>query len=334
MQRKKGARGFSTWGGIERGSIGTKEPARGCGSALYIKKSENRINMNPFDLTGLSRLMAFTAGRAEVRIGLIDGPVAVHHRALTPETLCPVTEEASSDRYRENAAARHGTFIAGMLNANRRSETPGICPGCTLLIRPVFTETKSDDFIPATTPAEVATAITECIDHGAQVLNVSIALEGTSREGDRVLNDALDYAARKEVIVVAAAGNQRAFSGSVLTRHPGVIPVVATDRNGNLTHYSNLTGAIRRNGLKAPGEKIGGVADNGRTVRFCGTSVAVPFVSGAAALLMSLFPERTVPEIRSALKAVPARKRQCIEPPLLNAAESFDYLMKATMKVA
>lgn len=162
--------------------------------------------------------MAETCGDPAVVIGLIDGPVAVNHPDLTPEKMRFSPRASYSCFDPDTAACRHGTFIAGLLNADRSSETPGICPGCTLLIRPVFLETESDDAIPATTALEVASAIIECVDHGAHVLNLSIALEGTSGDGDRALNDALDYAARQEVIVAAAAGNQ---GPSPARRSPG-----------------------------------------------------------------------------------------------------------------
>ena len=71
----------------------------------------------------------------------------------------------------------HGTFVAGILCAKRGSAAPAICPACTLLTRPIFSETTSaNEPIPSATPEELAAAIIECIDAGARLVNVSAAL--------------------------------------------------------------------------------------------------------------------------------------------------------------
>jgi subtilisin family serine protease len=58
------------------------------------------------------------------------------------------------------------------------------------------------------------------------VINLSVALEGASPRGRRSLQEALDFALHRGVLVVAAAGNQGAIGGSVITRHPWVTPVL------------------------------------------------------------------------------------------------------------
>jgi subtilisin family serine protease len=280
--------------------------------------------MDPLDLTGLSPIMARTCGIPEIVIGLIDGPVARGHPELARETLRFVPGRNPRCKDPDSTACRHGTFIAGILHAKRRSPAPAICPGCTLLIRPVFSEIeKSNGDLPSATPIELAWAILDCIGEGAHILNLSIALEEPSPEGDLKLTEALDYAGQKEVIVVVAAGNQGIIAGSALTRHPWVIPVAASDLRGRPVAYSNMTGSIRRNGLTAPGEKITSLGTDGECAQYCGTSTATPFVTGAIALLWSEFPELNAREIKSAITAVPPHSRRSIFPPLLNAWEAY-----------
>ena len=98
--------------------------------------------------------------------------------------------------------------------------------------------------MPSATPEELAAAILDSIRAGARVLNLSVALVHPSSAGQRELEEALDYVARRGVIVVAAAGNQGAVGSSAITRHPWVIPVVAYDLQGRPIQQSNLGGSI------------------------------------------------------------------------------------------
>jgi subtilisin family serine protease len=115
------------------------------------------------------------------------------------------------------AACLHGTFIAGILSAKRSSAAPAICPGCTLLMRPIFTETTSGrEHLPSATPQELAAAIIECIDAGAWAINLSLALAQPSTKGEQSLEEAFNHAVRRGVIVVAAAGNHDPSTGCVI----------------------------------------------------------------------------------------------------------------------
>ncbi len=185
--------------------------------------------MSPLDLVKLSPLMERTSGRPEVAIGLIDGPVAINHPDLAAQRIREVPGKLGGACSRASSAAcMHGTFVAGMLCAKRASAAPAICPDCTLLVRPIFAETApANGNMPSATPEELAVAIIESIDAGARVLNMSAALSQPSSRGERQLGEALDYAAKRAVIAVAAAGNQGAVGSSAITRHPGLFLLLA-----------------------------------------------------------------------------------------------------------
>ena len=157
-----------------------------------------------------------------------------------------------------SAACRHGTFVAGILVAKRGSVAPAICPACTLLLRPIFAETTSARAdMPSASPLELASAIVACVDAGARVLNLSLGVMRTPTvRGDDALREALDYAVARDVIVLAAAGNQATLGSSAVTRHQGVIPVVACDLAGRPMNESNLGSSIGRRGLCAPGRGV------------------------------------------------------------------------------
>jgi len=72
--------------------------------------------------------------------------------------------------------------------------------------------------MPSATPEALATAIVECIDAGARVINLSLALAQPSVKGEDALEQALNHAARRGAIVVAAAGNQGTLGSSAITR--------------------------------------------------------------------------------------------------------------------
>src|SRR5512142_1528404 len=117
--------------------------------------------MDSCDLVGLSKLMRVTSGRSEIAIGLLDGSVAIDHPDLAGENIREIPRSVPGNCSQVNSpACLHGTFIAGILSAKRSSAAPAICPNCTLLVRPIFTEIPSgSEQMPSTTPAELASAI-------------------------------------------------------------------------------------------------------------------------------------------------------------------------------
>ncbi|MEV7739129.1 S8 family serine peptidase [Streptomyces sp. NPDC088921] len=267
----------------------------------------------------LTGLMAVTRGRADVVIALLDGPVAIDHEDLTAGNIRVIGESSHDSR---SAACRHGTFVAGILAARPGSPAPGIAADCTILSRPLFDDAGGT----SATPAELASAIVDCVDAGASVINISAALKGGTTDADRAaLLAVLHYAAARRVLVVAAAGNHSTLAGSVIISHPWVIPVAGCAVSGQPLPQSNLGQSVGRHGLAAPGEGVISLVPDGPPATFAGTSVAAPFVSATAALLLSAFPAASAVDIRNALLAQASRRRSVV-PPLLNAARAHALL--------
>jgi subtilisin family serine protease len=212
--------------------------------------------MDPLDLVKLTALMERTSGSPELRIGLIDGPVVTQHADLAGAHLREIPGNNGGACTQANGAAcLHGTFVAGILSAKWGSVAPAICPNCTLLVLPIFAETTAaDGEMPSAMPEELAQAILDCIDADARVLNVSAALAQPSLKSERALEEALDRAAKRGVIVIAAAGNQETLGSTAINCHPWVIPVVGYDLQGRPMNHSNLGSSIGRRGLGAPGD--------------------------------------------------------------------------------
>jgi subtilisin family serine protease len=281
----------------------------------------------------LTPLMERTSGRREIVIGLLDGPVAVTHPDLVGANLRELPgKQGGTSAQASSAACLHGTFVAGVLCAQRGASAPAICPGCTLLIRPIFLETiATSGQMPSATPDALAAAIIETIEAGARVLNLSMALAQPSTRSERALEEALDYAVSRGVIPVAAAGNQGTLGSTAITRHPWVLPVGACDPQGRPIGASNLGSSLGRRGLMAPGEAITSLGAHGPPLTLGGTSAATPFVTGTIALLWSEFPAATAAEVRHAVTQASAPRRPTVVPPLLDAWGAY-HLMQTVVR--
>ena len=282
----------------------------------------------PLDVVRLSPLMERGEGRPEVAVALIDGPVVLDHPDLATETIREVTGRLGAACSRASSAAcTHGTCVAGVLAAKRGGSAPAICPGCTLLVCPIFAETtpRNGD-MPSATPEALAEVIVDSVNAGARIVNLSAALAQPSLRSEQTLEQALNDAARRGTIVVAAAGNQGAVGSSAITRHPWVIPVAATDLQGRPLSESNLGRSIGRRGLSAPGENIMSLGTNGNPQISGGTSAAAPFVTGAIALLWSEFPSASAARIKLAVMQAAGPFRRTIFPPLLDAWAAYEAL--------
>jgi subtilisin family serine protease len=292
--------------------------------------------LHPLEVVRLTALMARTEGNPRVKVGLIDGPVFVDHPDLAKTRIegtggsggfqCTVADGIS---------CLHATFVAGILFGKRSSPAPAICPGCTLLVRPIFSEAVvAREPTPRATPLDLADALVECINRGACVVNLSLALVQPSLKGEAALLAALDRAARVGVLVVAAAGNQGALSSSVITRHPWTIPVVACDLSGRPMAQSNLCASAGRRGLSSPGDNVRSLGAEGASLQFTGTSISAPFVTGTIALLWSEFPAATAAEIKRAITGTSGAQRSSVVPPLLDAASAYRVLGQARRQSA
>jgi subtilisin family serine protease len=274
--------------------------------------------------------MERTRGRAEITIGLIDGPVDLGHPGLEGGQVRDISPDRTAGCRRPNGAACvHGTFVAGMLCGKRGYGAPAICPGCPLLVRPLFRDAIPGDERPGATSAELAEALVDCVRAGASVVNLSLALTQPSASGQRELSAALDYAMTQGTLVVAASGNQGTVGGSLLTRHPWVIPVIACDHQGRPLGQSNLGSCIGRRGLSAPGAQITSLGMAGGLSTSGGTSVAAPFVAGAVALLWSEYPAAPAFHIKCALTSTPALRRATVVPALLDAWAAYQLMRMA-----
>ena len=284
--------------------------------------------MNPLDLVRLSPLMERSQGRPQIGVALIDGPVVMDHPDLAGATIREVPGELSGSCTRTGTVAcSHATFVAGILFARRGSVAPAICPGCTLLVRSIFSDAANGDGqMPSATLEQLADAVVGCVKAGANVINLSSSLVQPSVKGERKLQEALNYAAHRGVITVAAAGNQGSIGSSAITRHPWVIPVAACNVHGKPLRDSNLASSIGRRGLSAPGENITSLGTNGPAQTLSGTSAAAAFVTGTIALLWSEFSRADAAAVKLAITQFGSQPRNTLIPLLLDAWAAYQTM--------
>lgn len=296
-----------------------------------MSKGPGAGEMTALDVVRLPALMNRSEGRREITVALVDGPVDLTHPDLTGASIRELPgEPVGACRLAGSAACRHGTFVAGVLSARRESVAPAICPGCTLLLRPIFAEVlNGNGQMLGATPETLARAIVDSVDAGARVINLSAGFLQPSPRDECTVEQALDYAAHHGTLIVAAAGNQGMVGSSAITRHAWVIPVAACDAHGRILRESNLGASIGSRGLSAPGDRITSLGPNGTQQTVSGTSAATPFVTGAVALLWSEFPAASAAQIKLAVTAARMPRRRAIAPPVLDAWGAY-HMMAAT----
>jgi len=228
-------------------------------------------------------------------------------------------------------AARHGTFVAGILSGRRSSPAPAICPGCTLIVQPIFRGGSGtvEEAVPTAAPEDLAAGIVELVDAGVWVLNLSVAISGLSPRDEGRLRAALDYAMRRETLVVVAAGNHRVVGAPRSQSILGSSPWRAFGLQGQVLALRISVHRWGKRGLGAPGECVTSLMPDGTDAERTGTSVAAPFVTGAIALLWSQRPRASATTIKSALLQSPVRGHRIV-PPLLDAWGAYLRLREQT----
>lgn len=189
-------------------------------------------------------------------------------------------------------AAGHGTKVGGIIAARPTSGTGfvGIAPEATVIpVRQNDNENKG-------TVGSMVRAIDYAIAKGVDIINIS---QGTSRQLDpgSDLHLAIEEAQRKNILVIASAGNDGAsgvkqdnFPASI----PGVLGVAASDRNNERASFSQSGKAVD---IAAPGvDMVSTVPGDGHCVDN-GTSFAAPYVTGVAALVRAKYPKWSYKEV-------------------------------------
>lgn len=188
----------------------------------------------------------------------------------------------------------HGTHVAGTIaGGNNSFGVTGIAYDAQIMPVKVLDDNGSG------TNSAIAKGIYYAVDNGADVINLSLGGGSYSQE----MENAVQYASSRNVIVVMAAGNSGGFQPIYPARYAENygIAVGAVNRNGNMADFSNRAGSQELTYVTAPGVNVYSTLPNNQYAAYSGTSMATPHVAGVVALMLSANPNLSDGDVRRIL---------------------------------
>jgi subtilisin family serine protease len=226
-------------------------------------------------------------GSADLVIALLDSGLDAHRELLgriLPGINIPDGNNSTGDE------CNHGTHVGGMISA-AGNDTIGIA-GMTwnTKLLPVVVTNGCTGF-----ESNVASGLVWAVDQDARLVNMSLQFYA----GSAVFQQAVQYAHAQGALQFAAAGNNGNSNIAAPARWNQTIAVAATDNRDIRATFSNFGAEID---VSAPGVNVWGCNIGSGYVYKSGTSMAVPHVTGLAALLWSHRPSLTRDEVRALIE--------------------------------
>jgi subtilisin family serine protease len=243
-------------------------------------------NCPAFEMVG----WAVPPDRCEVTltIGMIDTKVNAAHEALRNQSIEIVNVRAKGDR---ESTTAHGTAIAALFVGDETSRTPGLLPNAKLVAVEAFHRDRSGDVADV---YKIVRGLDVLAERGIRVVNLSF-----SGPENSLLGRAVDASVGRDMVLVAAAGNQgpkaqREYPAA----YNGVLAVTAIDRNSKIYRQ-----AVRGDHIAfaAPGVRLWTAAARAGGSYRSGTSYAAPFVSAAFAAVLARTPDISTANLTSEL---------------------------------
>lgn len=205
-------------------------------------------------------------------IAVIDTGVLSTHPDLAGEVSAGYNFVANTTNTTDDNG--HGTHVSGIVSGVTDNSVGISSIGYKSTILPV----KVLDSSGSGTYANVANGIVYAADKGAKVINMSLGGPSTSL----TLQNAVDYAKNKGVLIVAAAGNGGTSAPLYPAACKGVLAVSATDSADNIASFSSYGNNIF---VGAPGVSVNSTYKTGYA-SLSGTSMATPHLVGLLELAM------------------------------------------------
>jgi subtilisin family serine protease len=245
-----------------------------------------------FDVTTIRN--QYQARGANVVVAVVDSGVDstqpdLQGSILTGVNLAVPTSPTSDTT--DKSAEYHGTDVSALIAAHAHGDANNPQGLYGLATQAKILPVKDGDDAP--TAASIAAGIRYAADHSAKVINISGGTLGACSADEAA---AVDYALSKNIVVVAATGNNGnvANTPSCPANHAGVISVSAVAQDGTIDKYSHYGSDVT---LAAPGVDIEEPARGGNYDTASGSSLAAPWVSAEAALIIGLHPDWTAGQV-------------------------------------
>ncbi|MFJ7976675.1 S8 family peptidase [Peribacillus sp. JNUCC 23] len=182
----------------------------------------------------------------------------------------------------------HGTHVCGTIAAAENGfGVVGAAPKAKLLVLKALNGSGEG------TTDNISSAIQYAINwtgpRGEKVRVISMSLGGPN--DDPALHSSIKNAVQANIMVVCAAGNEGdgiadTVENSYPAAYPEVVAVGSVNQRGRISRFSNSNGEVD---LVAPGEQVVSTFPGNQFAVLSGTSMAVPHVSGAVALLIDKY---------------------------------------------
>jgi len=228
-------------------------------------------------------------GSEDVVIAVLDSGVQLNHPDLQERLLQGYNVNDGSTNAADELG--HGTHVAGIIGATVDNQE-GIA-GITWFnsVLPVKVLNNSG----AGSTYSVAQGIIWATDQGAKVINMSL---GNYASGD-FLHEAIKYAYERDVVLVAATGNDNTNRPGYPAAYPEVFAVGATTSSKERATFSNYGDYVD---VVAPGDSIASTYTGGQYAALSGTSMASPHVAALAGLIRSVNPSLTNVEVMEIMR--------------------------------
>ena len=225
-----------------------------------------------------------TTGSAAVKIAVVD--TGVNAVGDLSGAVLGGHDFVNGDNHPDDDAG-HGTAVASLIAARGNNATgmAGVCWQCKIIpVKVMDSNGRGYD-------SDIAKGIVYAVNAGASVINLSLG----GADNSAVLNNATKYATLKNVLVVAAAGNENTAKRSYPAAYADVLSVGATRTGTNSrASFSNYNSSTDRwVDVAAPGIVSSMTDDGVYRAGLEGTSFSSPIVAGIAGLVKTLHPRYT-----------------------------------------
>jgi type VII secretion-associated serine protease mycosin len=292
----------------------SRAPADGVTAPAYVlpgaSATMDLIRGRQWWLTALHAPSAWRWSRGRgVTVAVLDTGIDARHPDLVGQVIGGEDFTGGFRRPGDKYWGRHGSAMASIIAGHGHGPgasagVVGIAPQAKILAIRVTWENDDPERDSSAEVSRsrdaVARGIRYAVDHGANVINMSLGGGKLFYNGNPTEEEAIRYALSKGVVLIASAGND----GAGLNRknfpaaYPGVIAVGAVDRDMRPWRDSNRHAYVK---VAAPGVEIVSADAGGGYVLGTGTSPSAAIVAGIAALIRSRYPKLTSVQVADAM---------------------------------